>query len=203
MLLKLGLTDLNQVCSEHQIKQLLRYVTLLDRWNSAFNLTAITDPKEMLVKHLFDSLAVGPYLSGQKFIDVGTGAGLPGVPLAITNTHRNFDLLDSNGKKTRFLFQVRTRLGLNNISEIQQRVAEHWTDIGYDGIISRAFASLSDMVKNTSHLLSPGGKYYAMKGRVMVTEIQALPVDVEVESILKLTVPGLNEERHLIVIGKK
>ena len=198
-----GLVELGQSRSTVEIKLLIKYLLLLSRWNKAFNLTAIKHPEAMLIRHLLDSLAMEPYISGEKFLDVGTGAGLPGVPLAIVNPYREFDLLDSNGKKIRFLFQVRTQLGLKNVQEVQQRVEERTVSPRYEGILSRAFASLADMVQSTQHLLVSGGKYYAMKGKVPHTELKVLPKGYIVEAVVKLVVPGLDEERHLIVIEKK
>lgn len=198
-----GLSVLDQAYSEHQIEQLITYLLLLHRWSRAYNLTAIKDPEAMLIRHLLDSLAVTSYLQGNRFLDVGTGAGLPGVPLAIANRDRNFDLLDSNGKKIRFLFQVRTQLGLINVQERQQRVENLANVEKYDGILSRAFASLADMVMGTQHLLAPGGRFYALKGKISDTELKALPRDYGIELLTELTIPGLNEQRHLIVIEQR
>ncbi len=198
-----GSSALGQDYSELQIERLIGYLSLLHRWNRAYNLTAIKDPEAMVIRHLLDSLAVSPYLQGQRFIDVGTGAGLPGLPLALVNEQRDFDLLDSNGKKIRFLFQVRTQLGIKNIKEIHQRVEQLSGGRLYDGILSRAYTSLSDMIKTTQHLLAPGGRFYALKGKVHDQEIAAVPRDYCVETMIRLTIPGLNEERHLIVIDKK
>jgi 16S rRNA (guanine527-N7)-methyltransferase len=203
VLLTKGLAKLDQHRSELEIRLLIKYLLLLNQWNKAFNLTSIKHPETMLKRHLLDSLAIEPHLSGEKFLDVGSGAGLPGVPLAIVDRHRDFDLLDSNGKKIRFLFQVRTQLGLNNIREVQQRVEERVVERGYDGILSRAFASLSDMVQSTQHLLAPGGRFYAMKGKEPYVELKALPKGYNVEAVLKLVVPEVDEDRHLIVIEKK
>lgn len=202
VLLTDGLTDLGLSYSELQIEQLIAYLSLLYRWNFAYNLTAIKEPEAMLVRHLLDSLAVTGYLRGKRFLDVGTGAGLPGIPLAIVNQDKKFDLLDSNGKKIRFLFQARTQLGLNNIKECQQRV-ENLTDQHYEGILSRAFASLSDMVKSTRHLLASDGRFYALKGKLCEAELKALPKDYSIELLTELTIPGLKEQRHLIIIKQR
>ncbi|MBV1931969.1 MAG: 16S rRNA (guanine(527)-N(7))-methyltransferase RsmG [Porticoccaceae bacterium] len=198
-----GLSELDQTYPEHQIEQLISYLLLLHRWSRAYNLTAIKEPEAMLVRHLLDSIAVTKYLRGLRFLDVGTGAGLPGIPLAIANQDRNFDLLDSNGKKIRFLFQVRTQLGLSNVQERQQRVENLVNIEKYDGILSRAFASLSDMVKSTQHLLASDGRFYALKGKISEIELKALPDDYGVELLTELIIPGLNEQRHLIVIEQR
>ncbi len=198
-----SLGELEQTYSDYQVEQLVDYLLLLQQWNQAYNLTAIKQPEQMLIRHLLDSLAVTRHLRGQRFLDVGTGAGLPGIPLAIANKNRNFDLLDSNGKKIRFLFHVRTRLGLNNAKERQHRV-ENFTDVEkYDGILSRAFASLVNMVKSTQHLLASGGRFYALKGKISESELNALPDGYQVECLTELTVPGLNEQRHLVVIEQR
>ncbi|MDG1475056.1 MAG: 16S rRNA (guanine(527)-N(7))-methyltransferase RsmG, partial [Porticoccaceae bacterium] len=122
ILLKNGLSDLGVTCDNHQEDQLLNYLDMLVRWNKAYNLTAIKEPTEMIKLHLLDSLSISHFLSGQRFIDIGTGAGLPGIPLSIINPDKHFTLLDSNGKKTRFLFQVKIQLGLKNINEVNSRV---------------------------------------------------------------------------------
>ncbi len=201
-LLRTGLKHLGQNYSDQQIQLFIAYVLLLDRWNSAFNLTAVKNPEEMLTRHLLDSLSVLPYLVGERFIDVGTGAGLPGIALAIAEPQHHFVLLDSNGKKIRFLFQVRSLLGLSNVKEVQER-AEHYRAEGrYDGVVSRAFTSLSAMVRASDHMLGPGGRFYAMKGRFPDRELSELPKHYNVDVVVKLNVPGLDEERHLIIIQR-
>jgi 16S rRNA (guanine527-N7)-methyltransferase len=201
--LQKGLHKLGQSCSEKQTIQLSDYLGLLCRWNSTYNLTAINTPEDMLVRHLLDSLAVAPYLRGKNFLDVGTGAGLPGIPLAIVNQQRKFVLLDSNGKKTRFLFHVRTQLGLDNVEEVQCRAEKHEVDNGYSGILSRGLSSLREMVQNTKHLLAPGGRFYAMKGKFPDAEVAQLSETYKVEEFIRLLVPELDEDRHLIIIKKK
>jgi len=181
---------------------MLQYLGLLQRWNRAYNLTSIKDPVQMLSYHLLDSLSVGPYLQGRSFVDVGTGAGLPGIPLALTHDDKTFSLLDSNGKKVRFLFQVKTALQLNNVKELQGRVEEYQPEQLYDGVISRAFASLTDMIEGSEHLLVPGGRFYAMKGRYPDKELSGLPKGYKVEQAIELKVPTLDQQRHLIIIKK-
>lgn len=193
-------TDLH--LSESQLAQCVQYVALLDKWNSAYNLTSIRDPQEMLIKHVLDSLVVAPYLTGQRFIDVGTGPGLPGVLLAIYYPDKDFTLLDSLGKRIRFLNQVKMQLKLQNITPIQSRVEDHQPVPGYDGVISRAFASLNDMLSWCKHLPAPNGRFFAMKGAAVQEEIAALPDFVKVDAIHNLQVPQLDAQRHLVVLSK-
>lgn len=187
--------------STDQQQQLLDYIRLLQKWNRAYNLTAIREPAEMLTRHLLDSLVVAPYLVGERFIDVGTGPGLPGIPLAIAQPGRHFTLLDGNGKKVRFLFQVITTLGLTNASEVHARVEDFYPEAAYDGVISRAFSALDTMVAGTGHLLKPGGRFYAMKGRYPEKELSRLPKTYTVTGSHRLEIPGVEGARHLIEIG--
>ncbi len=200
--LKRGLELLQLTCNEKQLNQLLNYLDLLERWNKAYNLTAIRDPFDMINLHLLDSLAISVELQGDRFIDVGTGPGLPGIPLAIMNQNKNFTLLDSNGKKTRFLFQTKLELGLDNISEVNQRVQDFHPKQTYDCVLSRAFSSLGDMVENCHHLLNQNGYFLAMKGKLPQTELRELPKNYKVEKLHSINVPGVEGQRHLIKIVK-
>jgi 16S rRNA (guanine527-N7)-methyltransferase len=186
--------------SQQQLEQLVQYVLLLDKWNSAYNLTSVRDPNEMLVKHIMDSLVVAPYLHGNRVIDVGTGPGLPGIPLAICCPDKAFTLLDSLGKRIRFLNQVKLQLGLKNIQPVQSRVEDHQAE--YDTVISRAFASLSDMLHWCQHLPAATGQFLAMKGALAQEEIAALPDFVKVVGNVELTVPELVGQRYLLVLEK-
>lgn len=188
--------------SEQQLQQLVQYVQLLDKWNSAYNLTSVRDPMEMLVKHIMDSLAVAPFIKGQRIIDVGTGPGLPGIPLAICFPDKEFTLLDSLGKRIRFLNQVKLQLGLKNVTPLQSRVEEHQPDPGYDVVLSRAFASLSDMIGWCAHLPAADGQFLAMKGAQAAEEIAALPDFVKVVANETLLVPELTGQRFLVVVEK-
>ncbi|MWN32613.1 MULTISPECIES: 16S rRNA (guanine(527)-N(7))-methyltransferase RsmG [unclassified Gilliamella] len=178
-----------------QIDQLIHYVEMLNKWNKAYNLTAVRDPNEMLVKHIMDSLMVSPYLTGNTFIDVGTGPGLPGVPLAIINPDKQFDLVDSLGKRIRFLKQVQFELKLTNITPIQSRI-EEYNDKKFDGVISRAFASLQDMLSWCKHLPNQKGAFYALKG----SDIDPIPTGFTIKQNIKLTIPELEAQRCLIII---
>lgn len=188
--------------TERQLQQLVQYVQLLDKWNSAYNLTSVRDPLDMVVKHLLDSLVVAPYLSGERFIDVGTGPGLPGVPLAIACPDQQFTLLDSLGKRIRFLNHVKAQLGLDNIHPLQSRVEDHQPEFGYDGVISRAFASMTDMVTWCRHLPAENGQFLAMKGAQVQEEIAALPDFVKVVDTVELHVPELVGQRYLVMLKK-
>lgn len=191
-------TDLS--LTEQQLQQCVEYVKLLDKWNSAYNLTSVRDPQEMLLKHVMDSLVVAPHLIGDSFIDVGTGPGLPGVLLAIYYPDKKFTLLDSLGKRIRFLNQVKLQLKLSNIFPLQSRVEDHQPEQGYDGVISRAFASMNDMLNWCRHLPAPTGRFFAMKGAAVQEEIAALPDFVKVASVQPLLVPQLQAQRHLVIL---
>ena len=185
--------------SDKHSKLLISYLAMLAKWNKAYNLTAIRDPDEMLRKHIIDSLSVLPFIQGERFIDVGTGGGLPGIVLAILKPECTFTLLDSNGKKTRFLFQVKSELSLENVTVINKRVEQYQPDTGFDGIISRAFSSLGQMHHWTQHLLANKGRFFAMKGVYNQTEIGELPAGYSV-ICHDLIVPGEEGERHLVII---
>lgn len=186
--------------TDHQKNQLVAYVDMLSKWNKAYNLTSVRDPNEMLIRHILDSIVVAPHLRGERFIDVGTGPGLPGIPLSIVRPECHFTLLDSLGKRVRFLRQVQHELKLENIEPVQSRVEAFPSEPPFDGVISRAFASLNDMVSWCKHLPAQDGRFYALKGLVPDDEIAQLPEGYSVESIAKLQVPQLEGERHLVVI---
>lgn len=198
------LTQANLSLSDHQKQQLLSYVQLLDKWNQAYNLTSVREPAQMLVRHILDSIVVNAHLQGDRFIDVGTGPGLPGIPLAIVRPDAHFTLLDSLGKRIRFLRQVQHSLQLENITPVQSRVEQYLPEQPFDGVISRAFASVGDMLQWCHHLpASAGGRFYALKGVVPAAELAVLPVSVALEAVIPLRVPGLAEERHLVVIKQR
>lgn len=189
------------VLNESQVEQLVALVELLAKWNKAYNLTSVRDPKAMLVRHIMDSLVVSKHLEGQRFIDVGTGPGLPGLPLAIINPDKQFVLLDSLGKRIRFITQVCHDLKLTNVQTQHSRVEDFQDEQGFDGVLSRAFASLSDMLQWCSHLPAKHGKFYALKGVVPDSKEIDVASPFVVESVLDLQVPRLAEQRHLIIIS--
>ncbi|WP_016954715.1 16S rRNA (guanine(527)-N(7))-methyltransferase RsmG [Catenovulum agarivorans] len=202
------LADLNLAASDHQRSQLLDLVAQLDKWNKAYNLTSVRDPKDMMIRHIADSLALVEHLpKGQKYIDVGTGPGLPGLPLAIMMPDSQFVLLDSLGKRIRFIQQTVFALGITNVTAVQSRVEEYQEVNSFDGVISRAFASLEDMLSWCQHLPKQAdadnpsakkGHFFAMKGVYPQEEIDKLAANFKIERVVKLNVPGLAEERHLV-----
>jgi 16S rRNA (guanine527-N7)-methyltransferase len=198
-----GCDSLALELNPNQFALLCRYIIMLEKWNKAYNLTAVRDPLAMVVYHLLDSLSILPWVSGQRLLDVGTGAGLPGLPLAIACPQRQFALLDSNGKKTRFLQQVVADLGLNNVTVFQLR-AQHLVDnTGFDMVLSRAFAGLEDMLEHTDHLLADKGRWLAMKGSYPVDELSNLPAGIELQAVEPVTVPELEAERHLVILRRQ
>lgn len=188
--------------SDQQKAQLVNLVLLLDKWNKAYNLTSVRDPQEMLVKHILDSLVVSPYLQGQNFIDVGTGPGLPGLPLAIINPDKKFVLLDSLGKRISFIRNAVRELGLTNVTPILSRVEEYQGEVLFDGVLSRAFASLRDMTDWCEHLVAEKGLFYALKGQYHQEEVSQLAEQFVIKKVIPLTVPELAAERHLVLLCK-
>lgn len=183
--------------------QFSEYLRLMQQWNRVYNLTAIKDPQEMVLLHLIDSLVINPFLHGNRIIDVGTGAGLPGIPLAIINPDKHFVLLDSNSKKTRFLTQVVLELKLKNVEVVHARCEEFHPEQGFDSILSRAFASIQVMLAATQHLLNQNGQFLAMKGIYPEQEIREISDEFKVVTVHSLKIQGLDAERHLVCVGKK
>ena len=194
------LAQANIKISDQQIQQLIDLVNLLNKWNKAYNLTSVRDPQEMLIKHILDSLVVNPYLQGDRFIDVGTGPGLPGLPLAIINPSKQFVLLDSLGKRISFIRNAIRELGLTNVIPVLSRVEEYQPEDKFDGVLSRAFASLKDMTGWCHHLPKENGYFYALKGVYQEDEINELNKKYTIQEVIELHVPELIGERHLIVL---
>jgi len=198
-LLRQGLAALEQDATPAQIRKLLAFQRLLAKWNRVYNLTAIRRPEDMVKLHLLDSLTIFPFLRGQRVLDVGTGAGLPGIPLAILDESRQFILLDSNAKKTRFVTQAAIELGLKHVQVENSRIEHFEPEQRFDLVLCRAFASLGDIVTSTRRLLAPGGTIAAQKGKVLAEELAGVADEFET-STFPLCVPGVEAERHLIAI---
>jgi 16S rRNA (guanine527-N7)-methyltransferase len=191
-----GLESLNLSTTEDKVEQLLSFIKLLEKWNKAYNLTAIRDKEEMVRLHLLDSLAILPFIEGKRVIDIGTGAGLPGIPLAIYLPDIEFTLLDSNAKKTRFVQQAILELKLKNVTVCHNRVEQYHPETSFDTAITRAFASLSDIVELTAHLLNKNGVLLAMKGQAPdISELESA-----ITTLIPVNVPGITAERCLVRI---
>lgn len=187
---------------EQAIDGLLQYLDLLLTWNSAYNLSGVTDPREMLHRHLLDSLSILPAVSGKRVLDIGTGAGLPGVPLALCLPGTEFHLLDSNGKKMRFLFQVKAQLRLANVTLLHRRAEDCDPEPPFDTVLSRAVASLGELVRLGGPLLAPGGQLLAMKSAPAAKELAEVKPPYTVRAISGLDVPGATTPRHLVCIAR-
>jgi len=192
---------LSFVVSDEQQQKLLEYLQQLAKWNKTYNLTAINDKSKMLTHHIMDSLAISPFVTQKNIADVGTGAGLPGIPLAIVHHETTFYLIDSNGKKVRFIKQSAHQLGLKNVIALHKRVES--VNLKVDAVVSRAFASLQDMIKATTSLLNPDGIFLAMKGKFPQQELNTLGVDVVLKNNYPIKVPGLEAHRCLIALQKQ
>jgi 16S rRNA (guanine527-N7)-methyltransferase len=195
-----GASELGIVLTAEQSERLIDYLELLGRWNLTYNLTAVRDPDEMITRHLLDSLAIVPYVRGKSLIDLGTGAGLPGIPLAILDTERVATLVDSNGKKTRFLREAVRVLGLANVSIENARAEDLCGE--YDCVVARAFASLADLLRVGGHLLASDGVCLAMKGLLDKDEVLGLPAGFAIDEVVPLHVPGLGAARHVVIVRR-
>lgn len=197
---------LKQLSANHFIvddiisNKLIEYVLLLHKWNQVYNLTSIRDPLQMLSKHIMDSLAISPYLKGPRILDVGTGAGLPGLPLALVHPQYHFTLLDSNGKKIRFLTHVTQTLMINNVDIIPLRVEKYFPENCFNSIVSRAFSELNEFLRKTKHLSCENGIFLAMKGQYPCEEIKILDIDFKLINIESLQIAGLDEKRHVLIL---
>jgi 16S rRNA (guanine527-N7)-methyltransferase len=192
-----GIAELKLNVTDHQLDQLLDFIKLIEKWNKAYNLTAIRNREEMALLHILDSLAIVPHVQGKRIIDIGTGAGLPGIPLAICLPETVFTLLDSNAKKTRFVQQAVLELKLKNVEVLHSRVENYHPEQGYDAVLTRAFASLPDIVKLTAHLLNKDGLLLAMKGQNLDSELAEITAT---KSVIPVSVPGTDVERCLVRI---
>ena len=197
-----GSESLSLTLTEQQAEKLVGYVERIDKWNKAYNLTSVREPEQMMVKHILDSIAVAPFIDGKTIIDVGTGPGLPGIPLSVMLPDSSFTLLDSLGKRVRFMKQCAFELGLNNVTPVHSRVEDHKPDQPYDIVLSRAFASLKDMLHWCEHLVDSSGVFVALKGQFPQREIDEVSDHFRIESVKALLVPELEGERHLVNIRK-
>ena len=197
-----GLAEMNLELDDRRQQQLLAFLALLNKWNRAYNLTAVRDEREMVSRQLLDSLSILPWVSTDHLLDVGAGGGLPGIPLAIALPEKRFTLLDSNGKKTRFLNQCVLELGLDNVDVIHGRAEACQPEQPFTQISSRAFTALPNLVNWCGGLLADAGEFLAMKGQFPDDEVAALPAGWQVKSRLSLDVPGADGERHLLVLAR-
>ena len=198
-----GLEAMDLTVSQASTGKLAAYLELLAKWNRAYNLTAVRDPLDMVGRHVLDSLTLLPFLRGKSVLDVGTGAGLPGVPLAIVDTTRELTLLDSAGKKMRFLRHAVTELGLGNVTLEQCRVENYRPDEPFDTVVSRAFSDLRDFVTHCADLVADNGQMLAMKGRYPEAELGGLPAAWSAETIAPVSVPDMDAHRHIVVLTRK
>lgn len=200
--LQKGIAALSLDCSEVNLNALLGYIDLLNKWNSAYNLLGSNESSALVSRHILDSLSINRYLDGKLIADIGAGAGLPGIPLAILNPDKNFVLIDSNGKKTRFMFQAKIQLGLDNISVENCRIEHYQSKRQIDMVMCRAFSTLADALTMLQPIFSEECKLLAMKGQYPEEELARLPVGFELSRSIKLDVPGSESQRHLIEVGR-
>ncbi|NOY71403.1 MAG: 16S rRNA (guanine(527)-N(7))-methyltransferase RsmG [Gammaproteobacteria bacterium] len=195
-----AVSQLKLTLSDVQFLRLTRHLELIVKWNRVYNLTAIRDTDVMVTHHLMDSLLMTPYIQGEKILDVGTGAGLPGIPLAIIYPEKQFFLIDSKKKKTRFLAQVVIELGLDNVEISSHRIEHFAPGVLFDTIISRAFSTIARLLQVTARLCAQQGQIVFMKGGYPVEELTAVPATFRLDQIARLNVPGIDAERHVAII---
>ncbi len=201
--LEQGLIALGLSLDEAARQQLIHYLQLLEKWNQAYNLTSVRKPEQMVTHHLLDSLVMIPYIKAPRILDVGSGAGLPGIPLAIANKGWQVEMLDSNNKKTRFITQAIAELGLKNAGVVRSRAEEYHPDRPYDTVISRAYSSLEKMVETAGQHCAKDGCLLAMKGAYPMMELEQIPESFQVSEVSSLKVPNLGAERHVVVLKHK
>lgn len=194
--------ELSFEVNAEQQEKLVNFVLLLNKWNKAYNLSSVRNPQDMLIKHIFDSIVVAPHLQGNTFADVGTGPGLPGIPLAIMYPEKSFTLIDSLGKRIIFIKQAIHELGISNVTPIQSRVELIKPEQAFDGVLSRAFASLNDMLHWCEHLVDEDGEFLALKGQLRQDEINQIPAKFTLVQSIPLLIPSLVGDRHLVKIKK-
>ena len=192
-----GCAELGVQLPPGAVARLGAFLALLERWNRVYNLTAVRDPEAMVIRHVLDSLSILPWVTGPRVLDVGSGAGLPGIPLAVARPDFRFFLLDSNGKRTRFMTQAITELGLDHVAVVRSRVEDYQPEHLFNSVVARAFATLAAMADEAGRLCVPGGRLLAMKGVFPEEELAHVPVGYQVVDIYPLHVPRLSAERHL------
>jgi 16S rRNA (guanine527-N7)-methyltransferase len=200
-LLRDGLEQLGAPADDALRRRLMAYLDLLSRWNRSYNLTAVREPAGMVTKHLLDSLSILPWAGSGRLLDAGTGAGLPGIPLAMALPGLEVTLVDSAGKKVRFMNHVKRELLLDNVHPVQARVESFEADAPFDTVVSRAFTRLVSFVSAVRGLADETTRLLAMKGRFPAEELEELPEWARLESVEKLSVPGLHEHRHLVIMS--
>lgn len=202
LLLQEGLQANQIILPANGIEKMVAYLQLIQTWNHTYNLTSITAQRDMVYLHIIDSLIIAPYLQGMRALDVGSGAGLPGIPLAILQPKRQWVLLDKNGKKTRFMTQAMLELNLKNVEIIHSRCEDYRTSACFDSILSRALGTISSFVATTVHLLAPNGSFLAMKGKYPSEELANLPNRFILQNVTRLNIEGIDAQRHIISIGQ-
>ncbi len=195
-----GLVQIGVVLPGAAEECLVDFLRLIEKWNRVYNLTAVRDPRDMITHHLLDSLAILPYVKGPRVLDIGTGAGLPGIPLAIARPDLQFTLLDASAKKTRFVIQAISELKLTNAEVAQARVEKYRPGRKFGTLIARAFGSQAEIVRGAQHLCDMDGEFLLMKGAHPAEQLADIPMDFKLTEVIKLHVPGLEAERHLVRI---
>ncbi len=183
-------------------QKIIVYIALMIKWNRSFNLTSVRQPKDIIPRHILDSLSILPFLTGKRVLDVGSGAGLPGIPLSIFSPEHHFVLIDSRNKKTRFLLQARQALNLNNVEVINQCVEDYQAEAPFDCIMARAFSDVPTLLQKTEHLSTRGTRFLIMKGAYPRAELVDLPTGFTVQEVKPLMVPGLQAERHVVIVTR-
>jgi len=197
--LRAGVAALGLDLGEPLLERQIDYLALLVKWNKVYNLTAVREPQEMVARHLLDSLSILPWLQGESAVDVGSGAGIPGIPLALAAPERAWTLLDSNGKKSRFQQQARIELGLARLTVVHSRVESWRPETPFAQLTARAFTALGEIAEGARPLLAPGGEVLAMKAQLSTTELSGIPEGFSLTEVVELKVPGLeHEQRHLV-----
>lgn len=201
-LLETGIAELGLTLPVGAAATLAAYIEVLEQWNRKYNLTAVREPLQMVSRHVLDSLAVAPWVVGARILDLGTGAGLPGVPLAVAFPHRRFTLLDSNGKKTRFVTHAASTLGLRNVEVVQVRAQDYRAPEPFATVVTRAFAAVADFLEVSAHLGDGTSRWLAMKGDPPDEELRNLPTGFRLVAVHPLKVPGLNAKRCVAEINR-